>query len=72
MGGWSNLVTGMSLRGYHTLPMSLAGLAGCLELLCFTFLVWWVYSRSIARAIGVEEQDKAVPGWPKTDGLTSH
>ncbi|KAI4129389.1 MAG: hypothetical protein LQ347_003796 [Umbilicaria vellea] len=65
--GWSNLVIGMSLRRYSTLPIIVMGATGCLELLGLTFFVWWTYTRAVARNPGAQEDGKVISGWPKAD-----
>ena len=67
VGGWSNLVMGMSLRRYSTPPLVVMGLTGCLEFLGLSFLVWWTYRSAVARDSGAQEEGKAIIGGPKED-----
>jgi Cytochrome domain of cellobiose dehydrogenase len=44
--GWSNLVSGMVLRGYQQLCIIIMAIAVSLELAGLSFFVWWKYRRS--------------------------
>ncbi|KAH0541628.1 hypothetical protein FGG08_003918 [Glutinoglossum americanum] len=44
--GWTNLVTGMLLRGYPGACVIVMVIVVCVEMLGLTFWVWWAYRRS--------------------------
>lgn len=44
--GWSNLVTGMLLRGYPGPCIVVVVAVVCVEMLALSFWVWWAYRRS--------------------------
>jgi Cytochrome domain of cellobiose dehydrogenase/Eukaryotic cytochrome b561 len=46
LAGWSNLITGMLLRGYQQLCIISMAIAVCIEMVGLLFFVWWKYRRN--------------------------
>lgn len=63
--GWTNLVTGMLLRGYQTLCIAVMAAAVSIELIGLTTFVWWRLRRSSQEAR--KTTFKPGPAWKMGD-----
>jgi hypothetical protein len=59
--GWSNLVTGMMLRGWGTVWIFIMGVTVLTEMVGLSFWVWWRLRRNAKKARGVTFKDR--PSW---------
>ncbi len=50
LAGWSNLITGMVLRGYQQLCIIVMGIAVGIEIVGVSFFVWWKWRGNMLKA----------------------